>query len=339
MKTGLVWPILLALSVGCAPEPEFQSHRLLSMGTWVEVAWEGPANIDGVYPQHAVESELRILERQFYPWADGELGALNAAIARGEGFSLSGDMEQLLAMGKEFYQRSDGHFDPGVGALVAAWGFGADPSQRTEPIGDLQPAGSIAWLSIDNHIARSTNQALVVDVGGYAKGYAVDRSLALLREIGIRNALVNAGGDLRVIGRRKGRPWRIGIQHPRQPGAILGSVWLTPGEAAFTSGDYARARITGGSRTHHLIDPASGAPVKHTQSVTVIADNGALADASATAIFVAGPEQWQRVATNMGVNKVLRIASNGEAQLTPTMAERFESVADINADIIMPSIQ
>ncbi|MEE8308506.1 MAG: FAD:protein FMN transferase [Gammaproteobacteria bacterium] len=327
---------LLGLSGACTTAPEeFHSHRLVSMGTWVEVAWEGPAKLDEQYPHHAVEAELRVFERQFYPWADGELAALNAAIARGEGFNLSVELERLLVMGMQFHQHSDGNFDPGVGALVAAWGFGADPEQQTGQIDGLRPAASIRWLNIDDHVATSSNPGLILDLGGYAKGYAVDRSLELLTRLGVRNAMVNAGGDLRVIGARQGAPWRVGIQHPREPGTIVGSVWLLPGEGAFTSGDYERAKTGNGVRTHHLIDPHNGAPASHTQSVTVIANNGMLADASATAIFVAGPEDWQTVADSMGINKVLRITGAGDLQLTAAMAKRFETVADLQT-VIMP---
>jgi thiamine biosynthesis lipoprotein len=327
--------VLLAWVGGCSdPRADLQEHRLLAMGTWVDVVWEGPETINGQYPQTVVEAELRVYEQQYYPWADGELAALNAALATGQSFQPSPEMERLLALGQQYYRQSGGSFDPGIGGLVDAWGFGDDPnpSQQHRP---PPAAASIQSLKLSNGTATSTDTNLVVDLGGYAKGDAVDKSLELLAQLGLENMMVNAGGDLRVIGQRAGAPWRVGVLNPRDTQAVLGSLWLISGEAAFTSGDYVRAATRDGVRTHHLIDPTTAAPALHTQAITVIADNGTLADAGATAIFVAGPNRWLQVADDLGIDKVLRISNHGEVQITVAMAERFTPVAGVSPDVIM----
>ena len=325
---------------GCGePRETFQGHRLLAMGTWVDVAWEGPATVNGQRPEILLEALLRDYEREFYPWADGELAALNTAIANRQPFALSTQLERLLASGVQFHRLSNGSFDPGVGRLVDAWGFGSDTSAAWIPDG-MSPSPSIASLNIADGYASSADANLVLDLGGYAKGDAVDLCLAALNDLGLGNAIVNAGGDLRVSGERQGRRWQVGIVDPNNPKAIIGSIWLEPGEAAFTSGDYVRSQIRGGQLIHHLIDPSNGTPALHTRAVTVIADNGMLADAGATAIFVAGPDDWAQVAQSMGIDKVLRIARHGDVELTAAMERRFTQTAKPNAPgILIPGTE
>jgi thiamine biosynthesis lipoprotein len=149
----------------------------------------------------------------------------------------------------------------------------------------------------------------------------------MITAAGVRDALVNAGGDLRATGSRGERPWRIGIQAPRGEGE-LGVIALADGEAAFTSGDYERFRDENGHRLHHLLDPLTGRPAEHTQAVTVIADNGTLADAAATAIFVAGPERWREVAKALGVALALRVDSDGQVSMTDAMRTRIMSAGN-----------
>ncbi|MGD8325090.1 MAG: FAD:protein FMN transferase, partial [Gammaproteobacteria bacterium] len=162
---------------------------------------------------------------------------------------------------------------------------------------------------------------LLIDLGGIAKGEVVDRLLDLFAAAGIENVLVNAGGDVRVRGRRGERQWTIGIQSPRADG-LLGSITLNDGEAAFTSGDYERYFDSDEGRSHHLLDPISGRPATHTQATTVIAGNGALADAAATALFVAGPARWRRIAAALGIELALRVDADGHVEMTPAMRER-----------------
>jgi thiamine biosynthesis lipoprotein len=182
------------------------------------------------------------------------------------------------------------------------------------------PAG-IAELDIQgNRIAAA--RSIVVDLGGIAKGEIVDRLLELFVRAGIHDALVDAGGDVRVIGSRGGRAWTIGVQSPRAAEDLLGSIELRDGEAAFTSGDYERYFDSDSGRSHHLLDPRTGRPATHTQAVTVLAANGALADAAATAIFVAGPENWRATASALGITHVLRVGADGAIEMTPAMRER-----------------
>jgi FAD:protein FMN transferase len=194
------------------------------------------------------------------------------------------ERRELLAIGLRVLQLSDGAFDPRIGPLVALWGFdGQEP--RLPPPGALTLAvARLADLARPARVSDLESAPEMLHFGAWAKGYAVDRALAVLRARGIEAALVNAGGEVRGYG----RPWRVGVQHPRLPGAMLAA--LVPGDLAVaTSGDYEQFFEVDGERYHHLLDPRSGEPARGCRSVTVLAADCALADALATAMFVMGP--------------------------------------------------
>jgi thiamine biosynthesis lipoprotein len=156
----------------------------------------------------------------------------------------------------------------------------------------------------------------------------------MLRAAGVVNALINTGGNVRVLGTRDGRPWRIGIRAPRAD-TILGVVELASGESIATSGDYERFYDYAGKRMHHILDPRTGYPVTHTQATTVVAADGTLADAASTALFVAGPEEWREVAQALGVAMVLRVDASGEIDVTPAMRDRLQTDGYSDSPIIV----
>ena len=155
-----------------------------------------------------------------------------------------------------------------------------------------------------------------LDLGAIAKGWAVDRAMEKMMARGIRNAIIDAGGDLRVIGARPGKDfWRIGVQHPRDPGALLMTFELKD-TAIVTSGDYERFFMADGVRYHHILDPATGQPARGCQSVTVLAPTAAEADACATAAFVLGPSKGLAfLRSRPGVRGVI-VGADGELHWT-----------------------
>jgi len=145
----------------------------------------------------------------------------------------------------------------------------------------------------------------------------------LLQQKGIDNLIVNAGGDLCVRGKRGNRPWRVGIRQPDSR-EILASIEMEGPGCIFTSGSYERFYDYKGQRYHHILDPRSGYPAVNTTSVTVVARDPTLADAAATALFVAGPDNWEEVASLMQIQDVLLIDEQGVARLTPALAGRVQ---------------
>lgn len=183
----------------------------------------------------------------------------------------------------------------------------------------------------------SNNAAVKLDLGGVAKGFAIDRLLSYLKQQGIHNALVDAGGDLKVIGNHGNRPWKIAIRNPRfNPGKdndtaatstkIIASLELNDNEAAFTSGDYERyfKNKNQDKHFHHIIDPRTGYPAVGTQSITVLHQDATTADAAATALFIAGPTQWVKIAKAMDIKYVLLVDDKGELHISSAMNKRLK---------------
>jgi thiamine biosynthesis lipoprotein len=234
----------------------------------------------------------------------------------------------LIKRAKVLSQQSQGKFNPAIGELIRLWGFASDdppkgPPPKPEQIDALvEKNPGMDDIVLEGIRIHSTNPAVRLDFGAFAKGYGVDVAIEHLREMGIKNAVVNAGGDLRAIGRHGERPWRIGIRNPRDPG-ILASVDVEGDESVFTSGDYERFFEYEGVRYYHIIDPQTGYPARGAVSVTVFHRNAAQADAAATALFVAGPEEWYDIAKSMGVKGVMLIDTRGTVHMTPNLESRI----------------
>jgi thiamine biosynthesis lipoprotein len=309
------------------------------MATWIDITL--PARATREHPEliAGIEAELSIFERDFYAWADGELARLNRALSAGEAFDASPELAEMLVAAQDAAAASDGAFDPGVGALVELYGF-HDATAAPPPRPDdtaiaalLASSGSIRDLEIAGGRIVAPPKHFALDLGGIAKGAAVDRIAGRLIELGISPALVNAGGNLRVVGERPVRPWRIGIRAPREE-ALLGAIELHDGDAVSSSGDYERFRESDGERLHHIIDPRTGRPALHTRAVTVIAADARLADAASTALFVAGPAAWLEVARRLGVTAALRVDASGRIEMTPAMRDRIETGTSGDSAII-----
>ena len=169
---------------------------------------------------------------------------------------------------------------------------------------------------------KSLNPDVQLNFGAYAKGYAIDLSIQHLKNMGIKNAIINTGGDLKAIGKHGDRHWRIAIQHPRQQN-IIATIETHGEESVFTSGDYERYYMYKGKRYHHILDPRTGYPADQSQSVTVIHHNSGLADAAATALFIAGSEQWLEIAQKLKLKQVMLIDKLGKIYVTPEMKKRL----------------
>jgi len=272
------------------PEPgPLQETRLL-MGTTVTIEADGLPRDRLSAAAAAAFAEIARIEALMSPHVPGsDVARLSAATREAV---VSPETATVIAQGLEVAARSDGAFDLTLGRLKELWGIEAEAPRiptAAEIAAALEGTGPEA-LSVTGPLVRKRTPQLAIDLGGIAKGYAVDRALAVLREQGVTSAAVNAGGDIALLGSKQGRPWRIGVQHPRHAGEVLATV-VAVDRAVVTSGDYERYFERGGRRYHHLFDPQRGYPADLCQSVTVLAPEAMLADALATALFVLGPER------------------------------------------------
>ncbi len=321
--------LLAALQTGCSPAPDpTYKTEFFTLGTLVNVSLWGVDDAKGAEAVRAVERSLDEVERLWHAWEPSELMRINAALATGETVSVDAQTTAVLQQAARLAQASDHLFNPAIGHLVALWGFHSDTAPTGPPPPDaaierlVATAPTMDTLVFDGLQIHGTNPAVQIDLGAFAKGLGVDHAIAALRALGIDNAIVNAGGDLRAIGRHGERPWRIGIRHPVDRG-IIASLETHGDESVFTSGNYERYFDYEGKRYHHIIDPRSGRPAQGALSVTVILDNAAEADAAVTALFVAGPVGWRDTARRLGITQVMLIDADMNVHMTPAMADRI----------------
>ena len=327
---------LLALPAltACRPAPPLVQQEAFVFGTRVEVIVAGQPEAEARAATGAVLREFDRLHRSYHAWRPSELSTLNAALAAGKSAEVSEELAAWLREAQALSAAGDGLFDPGIGRLIALWGFQNDeyPAQLPDPAAlaawRATPAG-IADLRLDGRRVSSRSPQVAIDFGGYLKGVALDRAAAILRAHGVGNALINIGGNVMALGRKNGEPWRVGIQHPRQPGAQA-TLELADGEALGTSGDYQRYFEVGGQRYSHLIDPRSGEPAQHTRALTVLIPGGAQAgmrsDALSKPLFIAGAS-WPALAERLGVTHVLRVDADGRLEISAALNARLKFVA------------
>jgi thiamine biosynthesis lipoprotein len=324
---------LLALLTACGPHKEIHRIQGQVFGTAVEIS------IYGESPERArvlgalVLNEFNRLHHKFHAWQPSELTALNDHIARGERYQGDAEMVYLLKSATALAERSGNTFNPAIGHLIRLWGFQSDRATAHEPA----PADIKRWvdanprmtdLHYDGTVIWSTNNALMLDFGGWVKGYALDQAARILRDEGVEAALINVGGNILAIGQPGERPWRVGIQDPRHEGTVA-QLDLHDGEAIGTSGDYRRYFMQEGKRRAHIIDPRSGETVDLVASVTIITaggdDVGLRSDGYSKPLFIVGPAHWRDMAQQLGLSDVMLIDIEGNAHMTPSMQVRMNA--------------
>lgn len=333
---------LLATSACTKPEPLHQ-EQIFALGALVDISlWD----VDPALARQAsavLTEDFNRVHTTWHAWQPSPLTRINEQLKSGAAFSVDPTLIPLLTRARELSLASGGLFNPGIGKLLALWGFQSDerpngpPPDRQAITALTQQNPGMDDLHIEGNTLRSTNPALQLDMGAIGQGYAVDIAIEHLRRLGIQNAIVNASGDIRVIGKHGARPWRIGIRDPRGPG-IIASLEMQGDESIVTSGDYERYFEYQGQRYSHILDPRSGYPASGASSVTVLHDDTGTADAASTALMVASKTEWRQVARAMGIKHVMRVEHDGTVQMTPTLAKRmrFEITPAPKVEIVAP---
>jgi thiamine biosynthesis lipoprotein len=330
MRIPVMAALLLPLAA-CQPPAAMHRTEGRVFGTVVEVSIHGqsPERADALARE--VLREFDRLHHKYHSWQPSMLTALNTAIERGEPFVADAEMVGLLQSATVLAERSDNLFNPAIGHLIRLWGFQAGEfAPRAAPPAQIrhwvQANPRLSDLRYDGVTVTSTNKAVMIDLGGYAKGYALDRAALILRRAGVKAALVNVGGNVLAIGRPGDKPWTVGIQDPRGTGAVA-TVALHDNEAVGTSGDYQRYFMMKGKRHAHIIDPRSGQTVDLVASVTVITaggvDAGLRSDGNSKPLFISGPEHFDAMAAKMGLKEVLLIGADKQVLMTPAMRARL----------------
>ena len=315
-------PILILLGLTCpAHSSDVFKYHQVSMGTTVEITLMGE-NEEGTR-KAALQAfqEIKRIEQLMSPRiASGDVFRINQSAGM-EWVHVSPETLEVIQKAKEVSVLSEGAFDITVGPLSQVWrtarGRGVPPS--TEEVNKLLELVNFREISISPEgkiLLRKKGMA--VDLGGIAKGYAVDKASEVLQSLGYRDFIVNAGGDLRVGGKRMNQPWTIGIQHPRETQKIMAKVSLSDSALA-TSGDYEKFFIYQGKRYSHIFSPRNGFPAESCQSVSVLYKDCMTADALATAVLVSGPAKGYALCQELNGVSCLIVDKDEKVIVTPDL--------------------
>jgi thiamine biosynthesis lipoprotein len=259
------------------------------------------------------------------PWLDSsDVTRINRSAGK-ERVKVSPETFEVIQKAQEISELSEGGFDITIGPLTELW---REARKKTIPpsIEDVkEKLGLVNFKNIETDQEGKVflkKKGMAIDLGGIAKGYAVDRAFELLKSLGYRNLIVNAGGDLRVGGLKNNQPWSIGIQNPRESQKILARIPVSD-MAVTTSGDYEKFFIYEGKRYHHIFNPRDGFPAEGCQSVTIVTKDCITADGLATAVFVLGAEKGYSLCQKLDGVDCLIVDKEGKIIFSPGLKDRI----------------
>lgn len=282
------------------------------MGTAISVELWCDDRLAGLAAIDAVMEEMHRIDRTMSPHkADSELSIINRD-AGTRPIAISAEMFHLFARAAYFSRLSSGAFDITYAAVGRLFDYRMHTRPNAEELAKAQLAVGYRNVQLDakNMTVQFSRPDVCIDLGGFAKGHAVDNATRILRQLGITHANVSAGGDSRVMGDRRGRPWMIGVRDPRSSDGVIAVLPLEDTSIS-TSGDYERYFIEDGTRFHHLIDPATGHSPKAVRSVTILAEDGLTTEAFSKIVFVLGIEKGMKLIESQdGVDAII-VDANG----------------------------
>lgn len=337
--------LLFLLLTSCFKDPLYHSQSYV-FGTLVDISIYGETDERARQVSNQLLQDFQNLHNRFHAWkaiSEGqpsELGQLNTAFEQAnKPISIAPDLANMLIDATALSVKSNGLFNPAIGHLIGTWGFQRDEfsavnidDEKIKALVKTNPR--MTDIIVNGNMAYSTNQAVKLDLGGYAKGYALDLAAGYLRKEHVKNALVNIGGNIIALGKHGENAWRVGIQHPRAPAAIA-TLDLPDGWAIGTSGDYQRYFMLDGKRYCHIIDPRTGYPTHHTQSVTVLvppqaanqSQAGVLSDVASKPIFIETAENRGKAAQAFGIEDFMVIDDKANIFVSKNMAIKLNWLA------------
>lgn len=334
MNTKVIAIILVIgaifLTAACRPggllaAKPYKETRFL-MDTIIEMTAYGPNAEAAVKAAFGEFKRLHDISNNFDP--NSQVSQVNRMAGKAK-VQVDPELVQMIKHANEMSDRLEGVFDVTIGPLTDLWGVGHKgqfvPSQAE--IDKVLPLVNYRLVQLDT-VANTVylpKAGMMLDLGAIAKETAVRKACDILKAHGVESALINAGGDVRVIGRRPdGNPWRIGVQHPRNPDAIVAKLALTVWDTMETSGDYQRYIEKDGVRYSHILDPRTGRQPRQLASVTLISSSASKEDIFTTALFVLGPEKSLEIVRQHPGFEVIMVTPEGKVITSPGLAGKVE---------------
>ncbi len=284
------------------------------MGTDLEITVSTEDELKAEQAFNAVINEFTRIDDEMSEWREGTyISAINKNSGK-EATKVPDEVFNVIAAAQQVSALSGGAFDISWAAMRGVWNFtpGHERVPTPEEAGKLRPLINYKEIELDsrNKTVFLKKKGMAIGLGAIAKGYAVDRGMQALVSSGIKDAIIRAGGDMRVQGLENGKPWDIGIHHPRERNGLLAKLALT-NISISTSGDYERFFIKDGVLYHHILDPKTGYPALKCRSVTILAPDTMTSDAISTAVFVLGPAEGMRLVKSLKGVEAIIVDSSG----------------------------
>jgi thiamine biosynthesis lipoprotein len=338
LLTGALVLIALLFALSRLPEPgrEEAAAPAVPAGRWPSFRGEAmstsiavtlPASAGAEAAAAAVLDLFGALEGDLSEWREGSPLAEVNRLAGGAPVPAPADLLAVVERALALAETTGGAFDPTWAALWDLWDFRAETPRLPDPAVVERRSRLVDWRRVEVDRAAGTLRlpapGMKLGLGGIAKGWALDRAAALLRERGYSDFLVVAGGQVIAGGRRGERPWRIGVRDPRGDPDDAFALLDLGDESASTSGDYEAFFVVDGVRYHHILDPATGRPARGLRSATVVAPDATTADALSTALVVLGPERGLALAEELPQVEAVLVDDAGRVLTTAGMASRL----------------
>lgn len=262
----------------------------ISVQLWHEEEDQGAAAVEAVF------AEMRRIDRLMSTYVEDSLMSEINRDAAGRPVAAGDELFDLIVRSLDISVLTRGAFDITYDSVGRHYDFRERERPDAETIRATLPAVDYRLIELDDsdRSIRFLEPDVRINLGGIAKGYAVERGARILRDLGVRHATVTAGGDTRLLGDRRGQPWVVGVRDPRKEGKMVVRIPLED-EAISTSGDYERYFDEDGQRWHHIIQPATGTPANGVHSVTIVGPDAVMTDALSTSVFVLGVDQGLRL--------------------------------------------
>ncbi|MCI8630550.1 MAG: FAD:protein FMN transferase [Firmicutes bacterium] len=335
MRKYILVIIICILFCGCQIKNDMAEIQMFAMDTFIDLKAQGE---NGEKALLEAEKEINRLEKLFSPTIEqSEIFAINQYAAK-QTVTVSKDTFDLIEKAKEYCNITEGAFDITIAPVVKAWGF-TEEVKRVPSDEEIQQKLQLVdnnKLHIDkqNSTVYLENENMSIDLGGIAKGYASNKVNEILKKNGVSSAVISLGGNVSVTGKRPdGTKWRIAVQDPMNSEGYVG-ILNVEDTSVITSGVYQRFFEQNGKKYHHIIDTKTGKPTQNgLLSVTIVCDNGAMADALSTSVMVAGlqkgSELWRKL-DNFGM---IVITDSNEMYISEDIEDIFEVSDDVEYTI------
>lgn len=320
---------LVILTGASAGESRLFVRSRYLMGTEVEIKARGREPAATQAAINAAFDEIARLEALMTTWRDdSEVSRVNAMAGRSP-VRVSPEVADVVERALGVSRLTGGAFDITVEPLIRLWRIDAEGEARVPSRKDVAEAlRHVGYRHVKLDRGAGTifldEAGVQIGLGGVAKGYAVERAAGVLRRRGVRSAMVNAGGDIALLGADGDRPWRIGVRDPRDPAGTMGWMDLE-NVTVHTSGDYERFVMIGGKRYHHILSPFTGYPARRARAVTVLSRDGTVGDALSTGVFVLGHQEGLKLIESLDGVEALVVDPGGKLHFSGGMRDRFHA--------------